>query len=345
MIADAGRRAPGDAGGSRGDRACSRDRILWAAIEVVAERGFAATNVKLVTARAGVSSRTYYAEFDDLEDCFGAVIDMGLEQAGAVIAQAYGSERDWEDATLTALASLLQFFDAEPLLTRIWFVEAMAAGAWAQERRERHVARLRGMVLAWWTAQGNAPPDPAALAGVMASVLGLIHMHVVTNEPGPLIDLLGPMMGLITAPYLGVGAAEREARRGATRAREIRAAGYEWSPPVRPVRHEQADEPEDPREDGRRALPLSLSAARARECLLFIAAQAERGSSPNNREIAAGTGIAHESQISRLLSELRRDGLLEKRSAGVGKNNAWELTVEGEAAARDLAAWEGEGKE
>lgn len=38
----------------------------------------------------------------------------------------------------------IEFLDSEPLLTRVWFVEAMAAGAWALQRRERNSALLKG---------------------------------------------------------------------------------------------------------------------------------------------------------------------------------------------------------
>ncbi len=352
-----------------------RARILRALIEVVAERGFAGANVKLVMARAGVSSRTFYGEFEGLEDCFAAVIDMGLEQAGALIAQACadGEERAWEDAVLASLASLLEFFDGEPLLTRVWFVEVMAAGAWAQERRERNVARLREMVIAWWAGLGNEPPDPLVLAGVMASVLGLIYVHVVTGEQDPLIELLGPMMGLVSAPYLGVGASKREAERGARRARELRSGDYRWSPPVRP------DPPAAEsrvtgggggaggggadggggggggggdgggagggvRSGSDRAELPSLAGRRARECLLLIARRGERGLAPNNREIAAAVGVAHDSQVSRLLSGLRRDGLIDRRATGVGTNNAWRLTPRGEQVTEELAGLGGLGK-
>jgi DNA-binding IclR family transcriptional regulator len=74
------------------------------------------------------------------------------------------------------------------------------------------------------------------------------------------------------------------------------------------------------------------SAPRARECLRFLLKHP--GSS--NREVAIGIDIAHQSQISRLLSLLVREGLVLKRSEGAGKRNAWLLTPRGEEIARAL---------
>jgi len=87
------------------------------------------------------------------------------------------------------------------------------------------------------------------------------------------------------------------------------------------------------------ALPAILSnpsARRAPECLRFLADQGGRGLSPSNREVAAGIGVTHQPQISRLLSQLAAEGLVSKRSHGAGKRNAWRLTPRGEQVLRML---------
>jgi hypothetical protein len=87
--------------------------------------------------------------------------------------------------------------------------------------------------------------------------------------------------------------------------------------------------------DSASALPAMLSnpnARRARECLCFLASHP--GSS--NRELATGIGVPHQPQISRLLSQLATESLVVKRSQGVGKRNAWQLTSRGEAMLRIL---------
>lgn len=50
-------------------------RILKAAVEVVAEVGYMRMSVERVTRHAGVSRRTFYECFADLEECFLAVFD------------------------------------------------------------------------------------------------------------------------------------------------------------------------------------------------------------------------------------------------------------------------------
>jgi AcrR family transcriptional regulator len=308
-------------------RTSRRDRILQAMVEVVSERGFGGASVKLVTGRAGVSTRTFYEEFEGLRDCFVAVLDLALERAGGLIARAFAREDRWQDGMLGALASLLVFFDSEPALTRVWFVEALAVGSWALERREQVAGRLRSVIVEHWVARGATSPDPVAATGVMASVLGLIHTHLVTERPEPLIELLGPLMGLVTSLYLDKQDVAREVQRGVQVTRDIQAGDTRWSPPWP---HGESSPAPD-------ATPAVAGARRARECLLFLAEQGRRGLSPSNREVATGVGVTHLSQVSRLLSHLAEENLVVKRSAGAGKRNAWRLTPRGEEVAQALA--------
>ena len=299
-------------------------------VEVASERGFENASVKLVTRRAGVSTSTFYEEFKNQQECFLAVLDLALERAGGLIAQAFAREMSWQDGVLGALASLLVFFDSEPLLTRVWFVEAMAAGSWALQRREHIAGLLRSMIVEYWESREDESPDPMAAAGVMASVLGLIQTHLVTERPEPLIELLGPSMGLVMSLYVDTEDRAREVQRGARLAREIRAGSSSWAPPA-PVEQPSAEQDEP--------LPAKLanpSARRARECLLYIAGQGARGLSPSNSEIGEGIGVTDKSQVSRLLAYLAGEGLVVKRSEGTGKRNASRLTPRGEETARAL---------
>jgi AcrR family transcriptional regulator/DNA-binding transcriptional ArsR family regulator len=307
-----------------------RDRILEAMVELAAEHGFAGVSVKLLTARAGVSTRTFYEEFKDLRACFLAVLDLALERAGGLILQAYAREERWQDGVLGALASLLQYFDSEPALTRVWFVQALAAGPWALGRREQIAGMLRSTIVEHWAARGEQPPDPVAATGVMASVLGLIHTHLVTEQPQPLIELLGPLMGLVTSLYLDKEDVAREVQRGAQLARKIQAGeDTRWTLPTQATKNEEDGRPPTP------TIPATLAnpnARRARECLLFLAEHPDC----SNREVAAGIGVSDQPQISRLLSSLAEEDLVTKRSAGAGKRNAWRLTPRGEEVARAL---------
>jgi AcrR family transcriptional regulator len=300
--------------------ALQRERILRAMVEVVAERGYAGASVELVVGRAGVSRRTFYGCFESRKACFLALLDLGLERAVHTVGEAFEQKKTWQDGVRTALASLLVLLDSESLLAWVLLVESLAAGSWALRRRGRNLARLRDLVVSSWPITGSWSPPRLAADGAMASVLGVIHTHILFRKSAPLIELLGPLMGLVAAQYLPPRAVAREIERGEQLAREIQAAR----------RHA-------PRSGV--AIPALLSnpnAHRARRCMLFLAEHPQA----SNREVAAATGVAHQSQISTLLSCLLRERLVDKRSAGPGKRNSWRLTSHGEEISRALKSTE-----
>ncbi len=318
----------------------SRERVLWAMVEIVAERGYAGASVELVVARAGVSRRTFYRCFAGREACFAAIVDLGLERTIELVSSAFERERTWQDGVRMALASLLVLFDSEPLLARVWLVESLGAGPWLLKHRERNLRALRSLVVSSWPVAAGWSAPPLAAEGVIGSVLGLIHSHLVMNKPGQLIELLGPLMGLVAGPYLSPRGIAREVARGEALAREIQ-AGRVSVPGSGSVEEKGLGEDGGKGEDGGSGenghspatLPAALgnaNAHRARECLCFLAARP----GASNGEVAAGIGIAHGSQVSRLLSGLLEDELVRRRSDGVGKRNAWWLTVRGEEVAR-----------
>ena len=297
-----------------------RARILAAMVAVVGERGYKAASVEAVVKRARVSRRTFYSLFESIEDCFAAVLAEGLERGSAIMSQAFEREETWQDGVRGGLAGLLVYFDSEPLLARVWLIESLAAASWAFEQRERYVAALRALIIANWEPpegyESQRPsPDSPPVVGVMAAVLGVIHTHLLTEQSEPLIVLLGPLMGIVTAANLGPDATAREVKRGEELTRSLLAEPYpppHW--PAHPVA--SVDIPaalRDPR------------ARRARLCVLYLL----KGPGASNREVGSGIGIASHTQISQLLSRLCGMGLLLKVEGGPGRPNSWSLSEHG----------------
>jgi AcrR family transcriptional regulator len=299
-------------------------------IQLVGEHGYRGVSIGLLTERAHVSRRTFYECYTNLEECLEAVIDEGSEHTIGVIVDAFQRQTCWRDAVRAALADLLDFYDTHPLHARVWIVEIVAAGSFALEHRERSLARLRARVSSLAPIPTDGDPSPLLFESQLAGLLGVLQARVTTNDPQPLVELLGPLMGLIAQAYLDEGAVAQEIEQGERLAREIlakrehakgevaswQASGQGWV-------------------DAHGRLPAALanaSAARARACVQFVAANPEA----NNRQIALGIGVPHQGQASALLDRLLRAGLLFKRPGEPGKSNAWRVSPEGERAMQTL---------
>jgi AcrR family transcriptional regulator len=306
-----------------------RERILRAVVQVLAERGFAGATIGLVVTRARVSTRTFYELFDGLEQCLIAIMDRTLEQVVALAAQELAAEECWQDGVRSALAAVLTFFDRDPELARVCIVETLAGGPVVLAHRERTTAAFRSPVVQ--RIEKEVPQvSPLTAEGVMSSVLGIMHAHIVEQKPGPFIELIGPLMGLAMAPYLSARSVQQEIERGDELAQAIRKGDSRWSQPAQAANQdtEPATAPEP--------IPFAdlgdATARRLRECVIFLAEHPDS----SNREVGMGIDLVHQSQVSKLLAYLFREGLATKRSEGKGKRNAWRLTARGEEMARAL---------
>jgi AcrR family transcriptional regulator len=295
-----------------------RARILHALVAVVAEVGVARATVTAVCADAAISRRTFYAVFESLEDCFLAMMDDGYRRVDALIADAFVGERSWQDGVRNALAALLAMFDEQPVLARVWLVETLAAGPRALERRKRHIAALTRTIVARWPAPEGVELNALAATAAMESVLGIIHTRVLSGPDEPLVELLGPLAGLVTTLYLGPGAAANEIERGETFARASAAR-----------RQAQSRSGVATATAGVPPALRNPRAHRARACVLYLAQHP--GSS--NRQVAQAVGIPRHDQMSRLLARLAGMGLLVKHEGLPGRPNAWFVSPSGRQAA------------
>ncbi len=309
-----------------------RERILRAFVEVAVEHGLADTSIGLVLARAKVSSRTLYELFPEgLQACLLAVLDETGQRVLVLAAARLEQAASWQEGVREVLAVLLVFFDCEPAISRVCFVEALAGGEVVVQRREAAVTAFRELVVAYVENTSAYSVSPLMAESAIASVMSIVYTRLLRRDPGPLIELLGPLMGLLMAP---LGASEEitseETRLGEELARAIRAGAPGWQPTRHPPTPTEQTQPSPP------ALLANPGARRARECLLYIADRAQHAHNPSNIEIGRAIGIHNKGQISRLLSQLQQEGLLSKYKASNAAPNAWSLTQRGNTAAQTL---------
>jgi AcrR family transcriptional regulator len=119
-----------------------------AIIELTAREGYQGVSVAEVSARARVSSATFYELFGGKEDCllaaYRSIADRLLAQ---VQAQAQAQEGgDWRELLRTALRSLLTALREDPDGGRIVFVEAAAGGELIAEERRRILGQFESLV-------------------------------------------------------------------------------------------------------------------------------------------------------------------------------------------------------
>jgi AcrR family transcriptional regulator len=287
-----------------------RARILAAMVEVCAERGAGSVTVAHIVERAGVSRRTFYELYSDRQACFLGAFDDGLARVSQYVLDHYDPHVPWAGRIRTALTGLLTFLDVERGAGQLLIVGSLGAGAAALERRGHVLAEMIAFVNEGSTdAKAGVELPPLTAEGIVGGVLSVLHARLLDRQGGSLLELAGPLMGMIVLPYLGPAAAKRELARSA---------------PTLPDRRALA--PADPLRDVQMRLTY-----RTVRVLTAVAALGERGAYPSNREIGLVADIQDQGQISKLLTRLSKLGLIENTGAGLarGAPNAWTLTSKG----------------
>lgn len=294
-----------------------RARMLSAMFDVVCEHGAANVTVAHVVERSGVSRRTFYEVFEDLEDCFLAAFAQAVTYASERVLPAYRASGTWRERIRAALLALLCFLDEEPLIGRMLIVESLAAGPRSLERRRGVLAWIIAAVDAGHkeTKTVSSASPPLMAEGVVGAVSAVLHRRLTEDQQGPpLLELLNPLMSMVAMPYLGSAAARREL--------------------TRTVPTADSHQPEDtllsdPFKDA--GMRLTYRTVRV---LMAIAEQPQC----SNRAIGKAAGVPDQGQISKLLGRLQRIGLVSNTGLGPGQGapNAWSLTSKGQQVAHNI---------
>lgn len=180
-----------------------RLRVLTAATEVFARRGYQSTTVDQIVGAARIGVGSFYALFEGKEDCFLRLYDLIVAEAEERIAAAAAGEGPWRDRVMAALRALLELVAAEPDRARVVIVEARTAGAAGEARYEATVARLAAALRGGRTAAaGDVEPQAAFEDAAVAGLAWALHQRLAVGSPVVVGELLPQMADFLVAPYL-----------------------------------------------------------------------------------------------------------------------------------------------
>jgi len=187
-----------------------RKRILSATVALASEVGTESATVTQIVRRAGVSSGTFYALFEDRQDCLTAVFEEAVALATKHMSVAYDTEASWVERVRAAVLALLELLDEERELARLCVSHAVASPAMLMRRGALFDELTRIIDQGRSASRAARNPPPLAARAVLGGALGLIYARLIARDPCSLVDLLNPLMSLIVLPYLGASAAREE---------------------------------------------------------------------------------------------------------------------------------------
>ena len=178
--------------------------MLDAVIEAVAELGYQDTRLADIIARAGVSRKTFYEHFKDMEECFLAAYDMHVAALSEQTAQAFLGDgpRPWPQQVRDGVAGFLAYLSDHPSAARVCMVDALGVGRAARTKRDNAMRSFTFFVDAGRSSAGHEVPGRTAIA-ILGAANELIATELLYGSPENLMGLAPDIVYLITLPFLG----------------------------------------------------------------------------------------------------------------------------------------------
>jgi AcrR family transcriptional regulator len=194
-------------------------RILDAAIQVFAKRGYQDSTVDNIVATAEIGVGSFYAHFDGKEACLDRVCERISEQAYAALAESLSPDAGWAEQFCDGLRGMLVFAAENPLSARVVLLEAQTGGPEAVARYGAMIDDLAAFLRRGREASKLEREWPPAFEEATASGLcWLLQGRLVRGELGDVDALFAEMAEIALEPYLGAAATRRAIAAAAARA-------------------------------------------------------------------------------------------------------------------------------
>jgi len=186
-----------------------RERIIDAAAQIAAERGYAALSITEIDRAAGVSHHTFRRHFKSSDEAFIEAYRAGSKETIAASLTAYNAESTWSRAVYAGLAAELHFLSRRPELARIGFLEVYAAGPTALELRQIELQLFTaGLEPGYQMRRRRGAPPPRIVSEAIAGgIYLLIRECVLHGGSERLPALAADATYAALAPFIGAVAA------------------------------------------------------------------------------------------------------------------------------------------
>jgi AcrR family transcriptional regulator len=164
-----------------------RQRLLRAMAQAVAEKGYVATSIADIVARARVSRSAFYACFPNKETCFLAGYSEEADRHFELIAAA-ANQPDWWDQLRAGVRAYVRELELNPRFAKSFLVEILTAGPTAIELRTVVHERYAGLMKDWYERAPAALALPALPDQIYRAAVGATNELVATRfereDPG-----------------------------------------------------------------------------------------------------------------------------------------------------------------
>lgn len=154
-------------------------RLEGAMVEAVARHGYAGTTLRELVTLAGVSKSTFYAHFENKQDCFLATFDEIINQVGTRVAESYRRPGDFRQRFIAALGTFMRMAADEPAAASLAAVESLTLGSAGVSHRDNASEAFEALVR---QSFDHSPSDhevsPATVKAIVAGIRGVVYRRL-----------------------------------------------------------------------------------------------------------------------------------------------------------------------
>lgn len=168
----------------------SRERLLQGAIDLISERGYAATSVDAICRHAGTAKTALYWHFKSKEGLLNAIIERVNEDWISEISNSIASTGEPAERLDVLIASLRNIVETKPHLLRLLLSILLERGDQSTETRESILKVFRRSGRALMNGiESDIGHDVPRVEMVAHTILGLLQMALVRRLVDPDTDL------------------------------------------------------------------------------------------------------------------------------------------------------------
>ena len=186
-----------------------RLRIIFATAEAVRVHGYLGASVAEITRLAGVDGRAFYRLFNDKQDAFMAVHELGFQRTMAATAGAFFAAESWPRRIWEAARAFTQCLGQNPSFSHVSLIDSHAGGPETVQRFEDLMAGFTIFLQEGY--QYAAGPDgrgPSALAleAVAAANFEVLYRQA-RSDTAAMVGLLAQLSYMSFTPFVGPASA------------------------------------------------------------------------------------------------------------------------------------------
>jgi AcrR family transcriptional regulator len=173
-------------------------RMLHAITRAVSEKGYSKVTVADIVALAGVSRRTFYEHFRDVEDCFVAAYETGtgelLSEVEAAVRTTPSS--NWHERFEIGIEAYLRTLSSDPDMARACLVDVLGAGQRAIDARRGIYARFVSQMRTLRHPRGKGELPEAQFRAAVGAIGELVQEHIFDRGAESLAELTPTLVGI-----------------------------------------------------------------------------------------------------------------------------------------------------